>query len=69
MPKQAKVYPVWEYKLVYNFGNKDMINELNDQLGPQGWELCGMVCTSEPDSSLASEWPKVIRYYFKRPKR
>lgn len=58
----------WEYRVEYRRGSDDILRELKDDMGPKGWELCGVVTTTEAPSDLTSNYPSVVRYYFKRPR-
>ncbi len=58
---------VWEYRIEYRSGGNDLLKELNDDMGPNGWELCGVVGAPDEGSELGTGWPRCVRYYFKRP--
>lgn len=64
-----KVYKQWEYRIEYSRGGDEFFKELREQLGPNGWELCGVVQSCKGPSDLSSNWPETVRYYFKREKQ
>ena len=71
MPKKLankRSLPKWEYCIHYvNSGAMDAV-KINE-LGREGWELCGTVATPDTPSDLSSAWPAVVKFYFKRPCR
>jgi len=61
-----KKHTHWDYRVEYRKGTRDMLEELIRDFGPEGWELCGVIGSTE--GSEMSNWPGVVRYYFKRPR-
>ncbi len=61
-----KFYQKWEYKQFYIRGGSVSLKDLNE-LGVEGWELCGIEQTVDGPSDLSSNWAAATRFFFKRP--
>jgi hypothetical protein len=67
--KPKPKYLHWDYRVEYRYGGDDLYKELHENFGPDGWELCGIIGTVEPPPDMSTNWPAVIRYYFKRSRK